>query len=434
MFRCSDIIIHNIKSSSRSQRLHYLQFTIFSTVQTTADTSNPILIMISVSASMGAVVNHLRNFIFDEKATAIEILPIVVMFAVLWYVTFFILRKIIRKLVHNKQWLIEALERDYDRSAKKIFDDLKMEMTKEEAIQWSMNDWPRMQCIYLQHFIGSLFCIPSLLGMGDPYVTSSLACLGVLSEMGWEVQDMAEIFFVRTFHKNGKEVWPDSIVFIFALHHSLTTVLGVPMIIYYRTHRALHWLCFDLQMAGFLGLALGEYTKLLNVNEPKQLGRFKIANLVALVTMTWTRVFHWTYLCGQLFVTWYNDRAWVFLVFGVILSIGFSMFSFLVCVKPFYKKFIKLLHVSEEYEKLPLDAAIELRRASTVNLELAVAELLEENETRDLSHVMESIFASRQVSRRHTVSIAKSVPQQVIGRKRHSLIMAKDFAEKLKQK
>ena len=105
------------------------------------------------------------------------------------------------------------------------------------------------------------------------------------------------------FLENGKEVWPDSIVFIFALHHSLTTVLGVPMIIYYRTNRALHWLCFDLQMAGFMGLALGEYTKLLDVNEPNQLRRFKIANLVALITMIWTRVFHWTYLCVELFVT-----------------------------------------------------------------------------------------------------------------------------------
>lgn len=233
---------------------------------------------------------------------------------------------------------------------------------------------------------------------------------------------------------NGKEVWPDSIVFIFALHHSLTTVLGVPMIIYYRTNRALHWLCFDLQMAGFLGLALGEYTKLLDVNEPNQLRCFKIANLVALITMIWTRVLHWTYLCVELFVTWYNDRAWAFLVVGVLLSIGFSVFNFLVCVKPFYKKFIKFLHVSAEYEKLPLDAAPELRRASTVNLQLAVAELLEDNETRELTHVIESIFTSRRVPRRHTLNIATPTPRPVIGRKRHSLMMAKEFAEKLKQK
>jgi hypothetical protein len=110
------------------------------------------------------------------------------------------------------------------------------------------------------------------------------------------------------------------------------------------------------------------------------------------------------------------------------------VFNFLVCVQPFYKKFIKFLHVSAEYEKLPLNAAPELRRASTVNLQRAVAELLEDNEARELTHVIESIFTSRRVSRRHTVNMAKSTPRPVIGRKRHSLMMAKDFAEKLKQK
>ena len=155
--------------------------------------------MISVGSYIDAVVDHGRKFIFDESTTAREILPIVLMFAVLWFVSFYVLKKMIRKVVHNKRWLIEALERDYERSTKKSFKDLNMNMTKEEAIQWGMNDWPRLRCIYLQHFIGSLFCVPSLLRMGDPHVTSSLAFLGVLSEMGWEVQDMAEIFFIRTF-------------------------------------------------------------------------------------------------------------------------------------------------------------------------------------------------------------------------------------------
>lgn len=156
--------------------------------------------MISAGSHIDAVVDHGKNFIFNKYATAREILPIVLMFAVLWYVIFYILKKVIREWVHNKKWLIEALERDYERSTKKTFKELNMNMTKEEAIQWGMNDWPRLQCIYLQHFIGSLFCVPSLLRIGDPHVTSSLACLGVLSEMGWEVQDMAEIFFIRTFH------------------------------------------------------------------------------------------------------------------------------------------------------------------------------------------------------------------------------------------
>ena len=207
-------------------------------------------------------------------------------------------------------------------------------MTKEEAITWSMNDWPRMQCIYLQHLVGSLFCVPSILVIGDPSVASSLAICGVLSEIGWELQDLAEMFFVRAFCKNGKATWPDSIVFIFLLHHSLTTILGLPMVLYYRDNRSLHWLCFNLQFAAAVGeftvyicsalfhfmvmwdvsnhillyklhsrcfaaavaLSIGEYTKLLDVSKPSSLRQFKVLNFFALVTMLWTRVIHWSYL------------------------------------------------------------------------------------------------------------------------------------------
>jgi hypothetical protein len=401
-------------------------------------TSVPKAAMISsLGSSYDAVLEHLRKFIYNEKSTTSEIIPIVLMFAIFWFVTFYILKDILRKLVHNKQWLVEAIERDYERSGKKMFQDLVINMTKEEAIQWFLNDWPRMQCIYLQHLAGSLFCIPALLGVLDPQISASLACLGVLSEMGWEVQDLAEILFVRALFKNGRQIWPDSILVVFLVHHSLTMVLGVPMILFYRTNRALHWLCFDLQFAGFLALALAEYTKMLNIEDPKQLRRFKIANFVALVTMIWTRVFHWVYLCIQLFVTWYNDKAWTFPFFGAILSIGFTAFSVLACVKPLFKKFIKFLHVSAEYEAIErdLDASVEMRRASMYNLEQAVADLLEYNETTELTDFVESMFATRQVSRRHTVNISggKTAPQSVVGRrKRHSLMMAKEFAEKMK--
>ena len=58
--------------------------------------------------------------------------------------------------------------------------ELMITMNKEEFITWAMNDWPRMQAIYIQHLIGSFFCIPSILGIGDPNFASSLAICGVL--------------------------------------------------------------------------------------------------------------------------------------------------------------------------------------------------------------------------------------------------------------
>ena len=217
-------------------------------------------------------------------------------------------------------------------------------MTKEEFIDWQMNDWPRMQvspanplkplisifgreltkrlpcayrkCIYIQHFIGSLFCLPSILNLCDKHTASSLAICGVLSEMGWELQDMAEMFLVRALSPRGRLIWPDSIVAIFVIHHSLSTLLGLPMVLYYRDSAALHWICFDLQFAAAIALAVGEYTKILDIKEVGSLRQFKVLNGLALTVMVWTRIIHWSILSFELFVTWYRDAAWGFLCAG----------------------------------------------------------------------------------------------------------------------
>jgi len=192
---------------------------------------------------LNAISQHLIDIAFNENSTAYELFQVVVFFAITWFIIFYILKAIIRPLVHNKPWLLTAIQRDYDRAGKKMLAELKISMDKEQFLEWAMNDWPRMQAIYIQHLVGSLFCIPSLLGVGDPSVASSLAICGVLSEMGWELQDAAEMLLVRAFHKNGKTIWPDSIVVIFLVHHSLASIIGVPMILNYRDNRSFHWLC-----------------------------------------------------------------------------------------------------------------------------------------------------------------------------------------------
>lgn len=77
---------------------------------------------------------------------------------------------------------------------------------------------------------------------------------------------------------------------------------------------------------------------------------------------------------------------------------AFSGFSYLFCVEPFYKKFIKFLHVSAEYEALPPDASPDTRRSSAIQLDIARAELLEA-EVVD----WESLFQRREMTRRQSV-------------------------------
>lgn len=61
---------------------------------------------------------------------------------------------------------------------------LRVKWTRQRYIEIMLNDWPKMQGIYLQHFIGGALCLPAVLGYTDSWA-ANLACLGVLSEMGW---------------------------------------------------------------------------------------------------------------------------------------------------------------------------------------------------------------------------------------------------------
>ncbi len=348
--------------------------------------------------------DHLVTLIFNDEPTAKDLFTLVVAFAIIWFLFFPAVKTILRPLIHNKKWLLRAISKDYDRGAKKMIEDMKIDMTKDEYIEFSMNSWPKMQAIYTQHLVGSFFCLPSILGIGNPSVASSLAVCGLLSEIGWELQDTMEMILVRLFHKDGKKIFPDAIFIIFIVHHSLASCLGIPVILYYRNNKLIHWLCFDLQFAAGLALSIGEITKVLDITNPRQLRLFKALNFIALVAMIWTRIIHWTYLTTTLFITWYNEEAWAFLFFGILISIAFTGFSYVCCVKPFYKKFVKFLHVSAEYEALPADASADRRRSSVIQLDLARAELLEA-ELADF----QSLFEKRQVSRRQSVPVLRGV-------------------------
>ena len=53
---------------------------------------------------------------------------------------------------------------------------IEKDWSKEEVLEKMMLDWPFNQVVMLQHTVGALFCIPSLLGYGgDVKWASSLA-------------------------------------------------------------------------------------------------------------------------------------------------------------------------------------------------------------------------------------------------------------------
>jgi hypothetical protein len=175
-------------------------------------------------------------------------------------------------------------------------------------------------------------------------------------------------------------------------------------------------------------MSIGEITKLLDITNPRQLRQFKVLNFIALATMVWTRIIHWTYLTTTLFITFYNEKAWIFLFSGITISIGFSGFSYVCCVRPFYKRFVNFLHVSAEYEALPPDASPDKRRSSVIQLDLAVAELLEAEA--EILPIMFQ-FQSNKVSRRQSVPVLRgrrgsllAMMSKSVG---HEITKSKDF-------
>jgi len=90
--------------------------------------------------------------------------------------------------------------RHYSRGGRdelEAFGMIEKDWSKEEVLEKMMLDWPFNQVVMLQHTVGAMLCLPSLLGYGDVKWASSLACMGVLSEVGWEIESVFEFGYIR---------------------------------------------------------------------------------------------------------------------------------------------------------------------------------------------------------------------------------------------
>lgn len=181
----------------------------------------------------------------------------------------------------------------------------------------------------------------------------------------------------------------------------MTTCLGLPVILNYRSLKTLHWICFNLQAAAATSLFITEYTKTLDVSKPGQLRQFRVLTFVALVVMVWTRGFHWLYLSAKFIMVWYQEKAWGFLSVGTFMILVFSAFNWILCIQPYYKRFRKFVRVSAEYSALPADAPPQKRRSSVLALEMAAADVFGHHQ---LDEELAAMFVSnRKVSRRSTM-------------------------------
>lgn len=293
----------------------------------------------------------------DELPSSQDLVILVSTIAVMWSAIFYLLHRYLHPYAMKQQWLKDAMGREYDRVGLSMCQALRVKWTKQRYIEIMLNDWPKMQGIYLQHFIGGALCLPAVLGYTEPWA-ANLACLGVLSEMGWEMSDLADIVITRSTAIDGKERIPDTLVMIMSIHHSMTLTLGLPLVIKYRQLCTVHLLTFNLQWAAALAISANEYCKTLDLKNPKQLWTFRIVNGICFAIMAWMRGIYWLYLCGKLHFRLLEDGETTMMCVGVMIYILITGFNVMLCIYPFGKKMLKfgsrskmMMAVIEEEEK-----------------------------------------------------------------------------------
>jgi len=316
----------------------------------------------------------LYDIAFNEEPTVRELFTLALSMAVLWCAFFSVGTAIIAPLVENKPWLVAACERDY-KSYRKGKEEFGTETTLEEYLKIKMHQWPWSQLVLSQHLIGGMLCVPSIAGWFDEKTAASLACVSIVSEMGWEIQDITTMFYQRFFTVSGKSVVPNVMLIFVPLHHSFTTCLAIPAVLHYRHLRILHWLCFDLQVASAFCMGIVEYTKLLDVTKSRELMQFRWLTFFALILTLWTRVLHFIYLLFNFATVWYADKAWGFLTIGIITGLQFSIFNWFVAIVPCFQRFVKFSQASNAYTSLPESATVATRRNSAVRLSEASVDL-----------------------------------------------------------
>jgi len=360
--------------------------------------------------------NFFVKAVFDEDATLVDLLKVVAFLAMAVFVSFYLLRPVLTWLVkgplNKTMWKIADLE--YNRPDIIQYQEMFEITNKQEFFdKFILNGWPSDMLTSTQHVIGGLCAVPAVLGVGNFSASerSSLACLGILIEMGWEIQDLCTMLFYLFFMgEEGKKKYPMIGVIVLVFHHGLTCTLGLPAILTYRHTPELHRLIFDLQFAGGLMILFGSASRTLDVTKKKDLRMFVFVNTFMLLLTVWTRFFDWFYLVYKLMAIFIADENWTFVITGSITFTAFSAFNLLFCLIPMCKRFVKFVMKFKAYDSLPSDVDENTRTTLEGELGLAAGEL-SSVETR-FEEALLSIFVDKEVERRHTftsATLARSV-------------------------
>mmetsp|Transcript_3444 Transcript_3444/g.10695 ORF Transcript_3444/g.10695 Transcript_3444/m.10695 type:complete len:339 (+) Transcript_3444:67-1083(+) len=206
------------------------------------------------------------------------------------------------------------------------------------------------QAIMVQHLVGGALCLPALLGMTGPLV-STLACHGALCEAGWELQDAV----VRTYQvvlggAAGRAKNPTGMLVILGLHHTMGLGMVIPMNILHGDNPWYHEFVFLLQSAAAIAMLCQSYGYTLDVKTAQGLRQMKRCVTVTLITIVWSRVLRFAFVGFKLVGALRAGGAPAALYGGclVLCTMGLINFLFTADAVGKFAKFMRMKHTDDE--------------------------------------------------------------------------------------
>jgi len=188
------------------------------------------------------------------------------------------------------------------------------------------------QALLVQHFMGGLLCLPSVLGFKGS-VISSFARQGALCEAGWELQDFIVRAQQRFFQgEKGRGMQPAALLLVCTMHHAMGQAMCIPMNMLYPDSPDYHEFVCLLQLAAFIAMGLQSYGYTLDVGTRSGLFQMKVTVTMSWVTIFYSRVLRFIVLGYRLINSFASDGNWTMLYVGCIVMVLMGFFNIMVFV------------------------------------------------------------------------------------------------------
>jgi len=215
--------------------------------------------------------------------------------------------------------------------------------------------------ILAQHGVGGLLCMPSALGLSLPAgwpTVATLAAYGALCEVGWEIQDGIERIYQLAFLPDGAELNPPALRVIILLHHAMGLGMVLPMNVYYPTNAYYHELVFLLQFAALVAMGAQQMGYLLDVKSASGLRTMKVYVTLTWVTLLWSRVLRYNYVCYSLLCEFYSSGNMALFWGGLSVTVAMSLINLLFFMDATGKltKFLPMSYTQETEVEMELTA------------------------------------------------------------------------------